>query len=188
MHSPPAEHEVSASTCHEQVRKPGNISFSEAAGVSLAGLTAYTAMVDTCGMKAGHRVLVNGGTGGVGIWAVQIAKATGCYVVATCSGQNIERVKGYGADEGVDYKQDDMFADLAQRYGNDDKKFDVVFDVSASLSRHRTTQSIVLTASFIRCSPSERLSVSAVTEPCLCSGASTGAFALLQYTTGAKAL
>jgi len=110
------------------VRKPKNISFSEAAGVSLAGLTAYTAMINTCGMKAGDRVLVNGGTGGVGIWAVQIAKATGCYVVATCSGQNIERVKGYGADEGVDYKQDDLYADLAQRYGDEDRKFDVVFD------------------------------------------------------------
>lgn len=134
--NPPAERNVSL----WQVRKPKNISFSEAAGVSLAGLTAYTAMVDTCGMKAGDRVLVTGGTGGVGIWAVQIAKATGCYVVATCSGQNIERVKGYGADAGVDYKQDDLYADLAQRYGDDDRKFDVVFDVSTSLARLLTAQ------------------------------------------------
>jgi NADPH:quinone reductase-like Zn-dependent oxidoreductase len=103
----------------------------------LAGLIAYTSLLDKAGAKAGNRVLINGGTGGVGIWAIQIAKAIGCYVVVTCSEKSIDLVKSYGADECMNYKQENLSAALAQRYGNEDAKFDVLFAVSTSLRLQR---------------------------------------------------
>jgi NADPH:quinone reductase-like Zn-dependent oxidoreductase len=112
--------------------KPKNISFSEAAGVGLAGLTAWQSLVDSGKIQAGQRVLINGTTGGVGIFAVQIAKAKGCHVVATCSGEKADFVKQLGADETVDYKQGDLVQTLSQTYGTEDKRFDVVFDVSTT--------------------------------------------------------
>ena len=64
------------------------------------------------------------------MWAVQIAKATGCHVVATCSGANIEMLKKLGADEAIDYKEGDLYQRLSEMYGAEDKRFDLVFDVS----------------------------------------------------------
>ena len=98
--------------------------------MSLAGLTAWQSLVEVGKAQSGQRVLINGTTGGVGIFAVQIAKARGCYVVATCSGEKAEFVKGLGADETVDYKKGNLFETLAQQYGAEDTRFDVVFDVS----------------------------------------------------------
>jgi len=109
------------------VKKPANLSFVEAAGVSLAGLTAYQSLVDTAHIKAGSRVLINGATGGVGLWAVQIAKAVGCRTVATCSEPSFQLVKDLGADEVVDYKKD-LYDTLASKYGSGEQMFDVVFD------------------------------------------------------------
>jgi len=116
---------ASPKTC---LPKPKNISFAEAAGIGLAGLTAWQSLVDSGKIQAGQRVLINGTTGGVGIFAVQIAKAKGCHVVATCSGEKADFVKQLGADETVDYKQGDLIQTLSQTYGTEDKRFDVVFD------------------------------------------------------------
>jgi len=78
--------------------KPAAVSFTQAAGIGLAGTTAYQGL-ERAKLEAGQTILVNGGTTAVGSFAIQIAKAKGCTVVATCSTANIEVVKGLGADE-----------------------------------------------------------------------------------------
>lgn len=141
---------------HLQVSKPANVSFQDAASVPLAGMTAYTSLIKSGGAKAGSRVLINGGTGGVGAWAVQIAKAQGCHVVATCSDKSFDLAKSLGADELVDYKAGDLNENLKLRYGEHNKRFDVVFDVS--LTRSQFACESGLTAFFYR--PSAYLRVS----------------------------
>jgi NADPH:quinone reductase-like Zn-dependent oxidoreductase len=101
-------------------RKPRNLSFEEAASIPLAGLTAWQALVDRAAVKAGDRVLIHAGAGGVGSLGIQIAKARGAHVAATCGTSNVEFVKGLGADEAVDYTKDDFSAVL--------KGYDVVLD------------------------------------------------------------
>lgn len=81
------------------VKRPANVSPTEAAGITLAGMTAYMALVDIGKIEPGQTVFVNGGSSSVGGFAIQIAKAKGCKVVAACSGKNIDFVKGLGADE-----------------------------------------------------------------------------------------
>ncbi|MDB5084828.1 MAG: NADPH:quinone reductase [Bacilli bacterium] len=101
-------------------RKPGNISFEEAASVPLTGLTAWEALHEIAKVSAGQRVLIHGGAGGVGIYAIQLAKAFGAYVAATASGANVEFVKSYGADQVIDYTKE-AFETILSGY-------DVVFD------------------------------------------------------------
>ncbi|MCC8146750.1 MAG: NADP-dependent oxidoreductase [Bacteroidales bacterium] len=85
-------------------RKPSNISYAEAAAATQSPLTAWQALVDTGNIQKGDRVLIHGGAGGVGNFAVQIAKYKGCYVVTTASSADAEFVKSLGADEVIDYK------------------------------------------------------------------------------------
>ncbi|WP_144127435.1 NADP-dependent oxidoreductase [Catellatospora sichuanensis] len=89
-------------------RKPVTLSHVEAAALPLAGLTAWQALVDTAGVRAGDRVLVHAAAGGVGHLAVQIAKARGAYVVATASGSRHDLLRGWGADVCVDYRTTDF--------------------------------------------------------------------------------
>jgi NADPH:quinone reductase-like Zn-dependent oxidoreductase len=84
--------------------RPENMSFTEAAGVPLVGLTAWQALLDTGGLGAAQRVLIHGGAGGVGSAAVQIAKARGAHVIATASARNHEFLRRIGADETIDYR------------------------------------------------------------------------------------
>lgn len=83
------------------VRKPENISFEQAAAVPIAGVPALQALRDKARVKAGHRVLINGASGGVGTFAVQIAKSLGAHVTAVCSTRNVELVRSLGADEAI---------------------------------------------------------------------------------------
>ncbi|MCG7205575.1 NADP-dependent oxidoreductase [Streptomyces arenae] len=85
------------------VRKPEGLDHARAAALPMAGLTAWQALVETAGIGAGSRVLVNGAAGGVGHLAVQIAKAHGAYVVAVAAAANAGFVRGLGADEVIDY-------------------------------------------------------------------------------------
>ncbi|KAG8895884.1 hypothetical protein FRB99_000293 [Tulasnella sp. 403] len=87
------------------VRKPETISFNEAAGLSLSGITAYAALFDVAKLEPGQSVFVNGGSTAIGSLAIQIAKSTGCHVVATASATKITLVKSLGADEVIDYTQ-----------------------------------------------------------------------------------
>ncbi|WP_395105809.1 NADP-dependent oxidoreductase [Actinomadura sp. SCN-SB] len=90
------------------VRKPGNLDHVQAAGIPLAGLTAWQALVDTAGVGPGQRVLIHAAAGGVGHLAVQIAKARGAYVIGTASEPKHALLRRLGADELIDYRTTDF--------------------------------------------------------------------------------
>jgi NADPH:quinone reductase-like Zn-dependent oxidoreductase len=95
--------------------KPENISFDEAAGIPVAAVTALQALRDKAQVKTGQRVLINGASGGVGTFAVQIAKSMGAHVTGVCSTRNVELVRSLGADAVIDYTRDD-FTRRGERY------------------------------------------------------------------------
>ena len=97
------------------VRKPANVSFEEAAAVPVAAITALQALRDKGGVQPGQKVLINGASGGVGTFAVQIAKALGADVTAVCSTRNVDQTRALGADRVVDYTQED-FTRLSERH------------------------------------------------------------------------
>lgn len=101
-------------------RKPDQFTFEESASVPLVGLTAWQALVDFAAIRPGQKVLVHGGAGGVGSFAVQLAKVGGCFVAATCSSANVDFVKSLGADQAVDYTKGDFWLELHD--------YDVVLD------------------------------------------------------------
>jgi NADPH:quinone reductase-like Zn-dependent oxidoreductase len=88
--------------------KPANVSFEEAAAVPLAALTALQGLRDEGQVEPGERVLVHGASGGVGTFAVQIAKSFGAEVTAVCSSRNVEIARSIGADHVIDYTRDDF--------------------------------------------------------------------------------
>jgi len=87
---------------------PLTLSFEQAAAVPIAGITALQALRDKGQVRAGQRVLINGASGGVGTYAVQIAKLLGARVTAVCSTRNVEMVRGLGADDVIDYTREDF--------------------------------------------------------------------------------
>lgn len=101
------------------VRKPVGITFEQAGSVAIAASTALQALRDKAEVRSGERVLVNGAAGGVGTFAVQMAKHYGAHVTGVCSGRNVEMIERLGADHVVDYEVAD-FVDLAP--------FDVIID------------------------------------------------------------
>jgi len=96
--------EYCAAKASQFALKPKSLSFTEAAGVPLAGLTAWTGLFEHGKLKAGQRVLIQGASGGVGGFAVQFAKAKGAYVIGTASAGNLDYVRQLGADEALDYR------------------------------------------------------------------------------------
>ena len=106
--------------------KPPGVTFEEAASISVAGRTALQALRDRGQVKPGQKVLINGASGSVGTFAVQIAKALGAEVTAVCSTANVDQARALGADHVVDYTRDD-FTRNGQRY-------DVLFDNAGSRS------------------------------------------------------
>ena len=87
---------------------PTTIPLAHAAGIPIAAGTAWTVLFDAANVRAGQKVLIQGGSGGVGIFAVQLAKLAGAHVIATTSGPNVAMVKSLGADEVVDYRAVDV--------------------------------------------------------------------------------
>ncbi len=87
---------------------PANVSMAEAAGLPTAGITAYGGLIDVGNLKSGQSVLINGGAGGVGSIAIQIAKAVGAHVAVTCSTGNFNYVQEIGADLAIDYRKGDV--------------------------------------------------------------------------------
>jgi len=95
--------------------KPASLSFEQAAALPIAGVTALQALQDKAQVRQGHQVLVNGASGGVGSFAVQIARALGAEVTAVCSARNVETVRALGAERAIDYARED-FAMSVRRY------------------------------------------------------------------------
>ena len=113
-----AEHVITNE--REAALRPKSLTYVEAAAVPLAALTAWQALIDTAQLHAGQTVLIHGGSGGVGSFAIQIAKARGARVIATASTQNQDLLKHLGADVAIDYTKT-KFEDVA-------KDVDVVLD------------------------------------------------------------
>ncbi|MBD1931696.1 MULTISPECIES: zinc-dependent alcohol dehydrogenase family protein [Cyanophyceae] len=101
---------------HESIvaKKPANLSHQEAASVPVSGGTAWAALIDRANIKIGETVLIHGGAGGVGSFAIQIAKAAGAYVYTTCGGYDVDLVKSIGADRAIDYRNEN-FVEIIHR-------------------------------------------------------------------------
>ncbi len=108
------------------VAKPADVSFEEGAAVAVAALTALQGLRDRGQLRPGQQVLINGASGGVGTYAVQIAKALGGEVTAVCSTGNVEIARSLGADHVIDYTRED--------FTRSDRRYDLMLDVAGGRS------------------------------------------------------
>jgi len=108
------------------VMKPVNVTFEQAGSVGIAGITALQGLRDKGHIQSGQKVLINGASGGVGTFAVQIAKAFGAEVTAVCSTRNVDLVKSIGADHVIDYAKED--------FTRTDQRYDVIYDLVSNHS------------------------------------------------------
>jgi NADPH:quinone reductase-like Zn-dependent oxidoreductase len=106
--------------------KPANLSFAEAAALPLAAITALMGVREVAAVRPGQRVLVNGASGGVGLFAVQLAKADGAHVTAVCSARNADLARQSGAEHVIDYARED--------FCREGRRYDVVLDLVANRS------------------------------------------------------
>lgn len=111
---PGAYTEYNVAPSHVLASIPENLSFTQAAAIPCAGFTAYQALHRKIGIKQGQTILVQGGSGAVGGFAIQIAKVASLTVIATCSEQNIDYVKQLGADYAIDYHDGDVAAKVKE--------------------------------------------------------------------------
>jgi NADPH:quinone reductase-like Zn-dependent oxidoreductase len=103
------------------VLKPTNVSFEQAAAAPIAGITALQALRDKGQVQPGHKVLINGASGGVGTFAVQVAKSYGAEVTGVCSTRNVEMVRSLGADHVIDYTRED--------FTQGERRYDLIVDM-----------------------------------------------------------
>ena len=121
--------------------KPAALAFEEAAAVPVSGVTALRGIRDAGNVKAGDRVLINGATGGVGIYAIQIAKHLGADVTAVCGPRNVELARKLGADHVIDYTQDD--------YTQGEARYDLILDNVANRSLADARKAVAAGGSYI---------------------------------------
>jgi NADPH:quinone reductase-like Zn-dependent oxidoreductase len=122
-------------------RKPANISFEQAAAVPVSAVTALQALRDVGRVEAGQKVLILGASGGVGTYAVQLAKAFGAQVTAVCSTAKLDLARSLGADRVLDYTRDD-FADGAHRY-------DLIVDIAGNPTLSRLRRALTPTGTAV---------------------------------------
>ena len=126
--------EFAAARERKLARKPSNLSFEQAAAVPVSGMTALRGLCDVGHLQAGQKVLIIGASGGVGTYAVQIAKAFGAEVTGVCSTGKLDLVRSIGADHVIDYSRDD-FADDARTY-------DLILDIGGNSSLPRLRRAL----------------------------------------------
>jgi NADPH:quinone reductase-like Zn-dependent oxidoreductase len=114
--------------------KPTNLTFGQAAAIGVSAMTALQALRDRCNVEPGQKVLIVGASGGVGTFAVQIAKFLGAEVTGVCSTRNLDMVRSIGADYVIDYSQED-FTQTNERY-------DVILDNVGTHSLSRTRRAL----------------------------------------------
>jgi NADPH:quinone reductase-like Zn-dependent oxidoreductase len=125
------------------VLKPGNATFAEAGAAPQAAVVALQGLRDSGRIEAGQKVLINGASGGIGPYAVQIAKAFGAEVSGVCSTGSMDLVRSVGADEVIDYTEED-FTKGAQRY-------DLIFDIVANRSVSDYTRVLTSDGTYVAC-------------------------------------
>jgi len=118
----------------EVAPRPMSISHAEAAAIPLAGLTAIQSLIGAAELTAGQRVLIHAAAGGVGTFAVQVAKAQGAHVIGTASAANADYLRGLGVDELIDYR--------SERFEDRVKDVDVVFDTMGGEVQQRSWQTL----------------------------------------------
>ena len=123
------------------VPKPANVTFEQAAAVPMAGVTALQALRDKGRLQAGQKVLINGASGGVGTFAVQIARSFGAEVTGVCSTRNVDTVRSIGADNVVDYTQEDFTVD--------GRRYDLMLDIAGNRSWSECKRVLTDTATLV---------------------------------------
>ena len=141
--------EYAAVDCQQLAKAPASIELAVAAAVPLAAQTALQALRDDADLKAGQTVLINGASGGVGVFAIQIAKILGAHVTAVCSHRNVDLVTELGADEVIDYTQTEL-VDL-------DEQFDVIFDVFGNYRFEQLKKLLSARGTYVNTIPSARI-------------------------------
>jgi NADPH:quinone reductase-like Zn-dependent oxidoreductase len=127
----------------ELALKPGGVTFEQAAAVPIAGLTALQGIRDSGQLKTGQTVLINGAAGGVGTFAVQIARAFGAQVTGVCSTPNLAMVQSIGANQVIDYTRED--------FTTSGRKYDVIFDLVGNHSLAAIRRALKPTGIFVAC-------------------------------------
>jgi len=141
--------EYAAVDCQQLAKAPSSIELRVAAAVPLASQTALQAIRDDAQVKPGQHVLVNGASGGVGVFAVQIAKILGAQVTAVCSHRNVELVTELGADRVIDYTKTEL-VDLEDR-------FDAIFDVFGNYRFDKLKHLLTPRGTYVHTIPSSRI-------------------------------
>jgi len=141
--------EYAAVNCQQLAKAPVSIELAVAAAVPLAAQTALQALRDDAQLKAGQTVLINGASGGVGVFAVQIAKILGAQVTAVCSHRNVDLVTELGADRVIDYTKTEL-VEL-------DERFDVVFDVFGNYRFDKLKKLLSARGTYVNTIPSARI-------------------------------
>ncbi len=133
--------EYVAAPASQVARKPANLSFAEAAALPTAAITALIGVREVAAVRPGQHVLVNGASGGVGLFAVQLAKADGAHVTAVCSARNADLARQSGADHVIDYARED--------FSRDGRRYDVVLDLVANRSLRDLRRALAPTGTLV---------------------------------------
>jgi len=141
--------EYAAVDCGQLAKAPSSIELRVAAAVPLAAQTALQALRDDAHVKPGDQVLINGASGGVGVFAVQIAKILGAHVTAVCSHRNVDLVTQLGADRVIDYTNTEL-VDL-------DERFDAIFDVFGNYRFNKLEHLLTPRGTYVQTVPSARI-------------------------------